>query len=146
MLKNLSPLLTPSLLFGLSKMGHGDWVAIVDANFPAHRISQEAGASLIEMPGLSSSVVLDAILNVFPIDTFEKGSCLTMQVVGDETAVPVPVSEFGRLLTQHGESNPESLERFAFYELARSASVIVQTGDLRKYANILLRKGVISVD
>jgi L-fucose mutarotase len=69
-----------------------------------------------------------------------------MQVVGDETAVPVPVSEFGRLLTQHGEGNPESLERFAFYELARSASVIVQTGDLRKYANILLRKGVISVD
>ena len=146
MLKNLSPLLTPSLLFGLSKMGHGDWVAIVDANFPAHRVSEQAGAALIEMPGLSSTQVLEAILNVFPVDVFEKPSSLTMQVVGDETAVRVPVSEFGRLLTQHGESNPESLERFAFYELARSTSVIVQTGDLRKYANILLRKGVISVD
>ena len=146
MLKNLSPLLTPNLLFGLSKMGHGDWVAIVDANFPAHRVSEQAGAALIEMPGLSSTQVLEAILNVFPVDVFEKPSSLTMQVVGDETAVPVPVSEFGRLLTQHGESNPESLQRFAFYELARSTSVIVQTGDLRKYANILLRKGVISVD
>jgi L-fucose mutarotase len=146
MLKNLSPLLTPSLLFGLSKMGHGDWLAIVDANFPAHRVSEQAGAGLIEMPGLSSTQVLEAVLNVFPVDVFEKPSSLTMQVVGDETSVPVPVSEFGRLLTQHGESNPESLQRFAFYELARSTSVIVQTGDLRKYANILLRKGVISVD
>ncbi len=146
MLKNSSPLITPTLLFGLSKMGHGDWAAIVDANFPAHKVAQQAGATLIEMPGLNSSVVLEAILQVFPVDTFEKGSSLTMQVVGDETAVPVPVSEFRHLLKQHGESDPESLERFAFYELARSASVIVQTGDLRKYANILLRKGVISVD
>jgi L-fucose mutarotase len=146
MLKNLSPLLTPSLLFGLSKMGHGDWLAIVDANFPAHRVSEQAGAALIEMPGLSSTQVLEAILNVFPVDVFEKPSSLTMQVVGHESAVPVPVSEFGHLLTHQGEHPPQSLERFAFYDLARSSMLIVQTGDLRKYANILLRKGVISVD
>jgi L-fucose mutarotase len=69
-----------------------------------------------------------------------------MQVVGDENAVPVPVSEFGHWLTQQGEDPPQSLERFAFYDLARSSMLIVQTGDMRKYANILLRKGVISVD
>jgi L-fucose mutarotase len=69
-----------------------------------------------------------------------------MQVVGHESAVPVPVSEFGHLLTHQGEDPPQSLERFAFYDLARSSMLIVQTGDLRKYANILLRKGVISVD
>ena len=146
MLKNLSPLLTPSLLFGLAKMGHGDWVAVVDANFPAHRVSEEAGAELIEMPGLSTTLVLEAILNVFPIDNFEKHSSLSMQVVGDDSAVPQAVSEFTRTLAQRGEANPHAIERFAFYDMARTASVIVQTGDLRKYANILLRKGVISID
>jgi L-fucose mutarotase len=146
MLKNLSPLLTPSLLFGLAKMGHGDWVAVVDANFPAHRVSEEAGAELIEMPGLSTTLVLEAILNVFPIDNFEKHSSLSMQVVGDDSAVPQAVSEFTRTLAQRGEANPQAIERFAFYDMAHTASVIVQTGDLRKYANILLRKGVISID
>jgi L-fucose mutarotase len=56
------------------------------------------------------------------------------------------VSEFKVTLASQGEADPEALERFAFYELARSARVIVQTGDLRKYANIMLRKGVISID
>jgi L-fucose mutarotase len=146
MLKNLPPLLTPNLLFGLSKMGHGDWLAIVDASFPAHRVSEEAGAELIVMPGLSTTLVLEAILHVFPIDNFEKNSSLTMQVVGDVSTMPEPVSEFRRMLNHQGETNPEAIERFAFYELARTSCVVVQTGDLRKYANILLRKGVISVD
>jgi L-fucose mutarotase len=146
MLKNLSPLLTPSLLFGLSKMGHGDWLALVDANFPAHRVAGEASAELIEMPGLSTISVLEAVLSVFPLDTFESPSSVSMQVVGDVDQIPAPVSEFKLTLASQGETAPEALERFAFYELARSARVIVQTGDLRKYANILLRKGVISID
>ena len=146
MLKNISPLLTPSLLFGLSKMGQGDWLAVVDANFPAHRLTQAAGAELIELPGHSTSLVLEAILSVFPLDTFEVPCAQTMQVVGDEKAVPLPVSEFRSIFKQHGESEPNTLERFAFYDLASSARVIVQTGDLRKYATIVLRKGVISID
>jgi L-fucose mutarotase len=142
MLKGLSPLLSADLLHALASMGHGDDIVLADANFP----SATHAKRLIRMPGIGAAQVLEAVLSVIPLDTFVDAPALTMQVVGDETAVPVPVSEFARLLTQHGESNPESLERFAYYELARSASVIVQTGDLRKYANILLRKGVISVD
>jgi L-fucose mutarotase len=69
-----------------------------------------------------------------------------MQVVGDVQAVPAPVTEFRRALNDAGEELPDNLERFAFYEQALSARLVVQTGDLRKYANILLRKGVISSD
>jgi L-fucose mutarotase len=146
MLKNLSPLLTPSLLFGLAKMGHGDCLALVDANFPAHRLADEAGAELIEMPGLSTTQVLEAVLSVYPVDTFESPSSVTMQVVGEPAQVPTPVVEFQKVLANLGEAVPQAMERFAFYELARTSRVIVQTGDLRKYANLLLRKGVISVD
>lgn len=146
MLKNISPLLTPQLLFGLAKLGHGDDVALVDANFPADRIAEQAHARLVQLPGLSTTQVLQAVLSVLPLDHFDSPCSWTMQVVGDAQAVPAPVAEFKQALHVAGEAAPGSLERFAFYEHARSARLVVQTGDLRKYANILLRKGVIATD
>jgi L-fucose mutarotase len=146
MLKNISPLLTPTLLFGLAKMGHGDAVALVDANFPADRIAEEGRALLVHLPGLSTTQVLDAVLGVLPLDTFELPCAWTMQVVGDAQAVPAAVTEFQQTLVSRGEAMADSLARFTFYEQARSARLVVQTGDLRKYANILLRKGVLSTD
>ncbi|MEY4663126.1 MAG: hypothetical protein RLZZ239_1599 [Pseudomonadota bacterium] len=146
MLKNISPLLTPQLLFGLAKLGHGDDVALVDANFPADRIAEQAHARLVQLPGLSTTQVLQAVLSVLPLDHFDSPCSWTMQVVGDAQAVPAPVAEFKQALHAAGEATPGSLERFAFYEHARSARLVVQTGDLRKYANILLRKGVIATD
>ncbi|MEY4470650.1 MAG: hypothetical protein RIT20_991 [Pseudomonadota bacterium] len=146
MLKNISPLLTPQLLFGLAKLGHGDDVALVDANFPADRIAEQAHARLVQLPGLSTTQVLQAVLSVLPLDHFDSPCSWTMQVVGDAQAVPPPMAEFKQALHVAGEATPGSLERFAFYEHARSARLVVQTGDLRKYANILLRKGVIATD
>jgi L-fucose mutarotase len=146
MLKNISPLLTPQLLYGLAKLGHGDDVALVDANFPADRIAEQAQALRVHLPGISTTQVLEAVLSVLPLDTFDTPCTWTMQVVGDAQAVPVPVAEFAQHLQSQGEAAPGSLERFAFYEQARTARLVVQTGDLRKYANILLRKGVISTD
>ena len=146
MLKNISPLLTPQLLFGLAKLGHGDDVALVDANFPADRIAEQAHARLVHLPGLSTTQVLQAVLSVLPLDSFDSPCSWTMQVVGDAQAVPVPVAEFKQALRAANEAAPGSLERFAFYEHARSARLVVQTGDPRKYANILLRKGVIATD
>lgn len=146
MLKNISPLLTPSLLFGLAKLGHGDDVALVDANFPADRIAEQAHAQLVQLPGLTTTQVLEAVLSVLPLDSFDSPCSWTMQVVGDGQAVPAPVAELRRALNDAGEDLPGNLERFAFYEQARSARLVVQTGDLRKYANILLRKGVIATD
>jgi L-fucose mutarotase len=98
------------------------------------------------LPGISTTQVLEAVLSVLPLDTFDTPCAWTMQVVGDAQAVPVPVAEFAQHLQAQGEAAPGSLERFAFYEQARTARLVVQTGDLRKYANILLRKGVISTD
>ena len=143
MLKNISPLLTPEVLFALASMGHGDDIAVVDANFPAARGAREAGVALIRLPGQSSGQVLQAVLSVLPLDTFDAHCAWSMQVVGDASAVPPPVVEFRGLLGSHGLA---SLERFAFYAQAARARALVQTGDLRKYANVLLRKGVLAVD
>lgn len=145
MLKNLSPLLTPELLFALASMGHGDEVALVDANFPAARIAAEAGAALIRLPGQNTGEVLQAVLSVLPLDAFDANCAWSMQVVGDAAAVPAPVVQFRALLAAEGHGLA-SLERFAFYAQAQRARAVVQTGDLRTYANVLLRKGVLSVD
>ncbi len=144
MLKNVPPLLTPDALHALASMGHGDEVAIVDANFPATRVARQGGARLIQLAGASATEVLKAVLQVLPLDNFVPQAAWTMQVVGDATAVPEPVAEFAAALQQAGEQPAVSLERFDFYERAQSAFVILRSGEARKYGNILLRKGVIA--
>ena len=146
MLKHLSPLLTPELLHGLACMGHGDDVAVVDANFPAHRMARQAGVPLIQLPGVNSTDVLAAVLQVLPLDDFEPHCAWSMQVVGDASRTPEAVAQFKNQIAEHSASPVLALERFAFYTQTQSVSLVVQTGDLRKYANILLRKGVISTD
>ena len=146
MLKNIPALLTPDALYALSSMGHGDDVAIVDANFPAARVAQQAGARLVQLAGANATEVLRAVLQVLPLDTFVPEAAWTMQVVGDTLSVPEPVAEFAAALKQADEGPALALERFDFYQRAQSAFVILRTGESRKYGNILLRKGVISSD
>lgn len=143
MLKNLPSLLTPDALHALASMGHGDDLAIVDANFPADRVAQHGGARLVQLAGASAPEALRAVLQVLPLDDFVPEAAWTMQVVGDPAAVPEAVAEFHRLLQEAGEKAPVPLERFAFYERARSAFAILRTGERRTYGNILLRKGVV---
>lgn len=145
MLKNLPRLLTPDALHGLASMGHGDELAIVDANFPAARLAAR-GPRLVRLPGASSPEVLRAVLAVLPLDDFESPSSWTMQVVGSADATPAAVAELRQALDEAGETAPGSLERLAFYERAASAFLIVQSGDQRKYGNLLLRKGVLATD
>lgn len=146
MLKNIPPLLVPDALYALAAMGHGDDVAIVDANFPAASVARQGGARLVQLAGATSPQALTAVLTLLPLDDFVPEASWTMQVVGDAAAVPEPVTEFGTALAQAGERPASSLERFAFYERARSAALILQTGETRKYGNIILRKGVIASD
>jgi len=145
-LKNIPHLLTPDLLLGLARMGHGDDVAVVDANFPAHRLARQAGVPLVQLPGVSSTEVLAAVLHVLPLDDFEAHCAWTMQVVGEPERTPEAVVQFKTLLADHSTRAVLPLERFTFYEHTRSVSLVVQSGDLRKYANIVLRKGVIASD
>ena len=142
MLIGIDPLLGPELLHALAAMGHGDEIAIVDANFPAVSI----GARVIEVRGATSPAVLNAILSVMPIDTFVVPAVLTMEVVGDPAAVPPPVAEFAAVMSKHGLGECEigRLERHAFYARSQRAFAVVRTGELRPYGNVLLVKGVVN--
>jgi L-fucose mutarotase len=142
MLKGIHPLLHADLLHALAAMGHGDELAIVDANFPAASV----GRRVLHAAGADSPAMLDAVLTVFPLDTFVTPAALTMAVVGDAEALPEPVREFAAVFTRHELADAEigHLERSAFYERARGAFAIVRTGELRPYGNILLVKGVIN--
>ena len=146
MLKNIPSLLTPDALHALASMGHGDDVAIVDANFPAARVALQGGARLVQLPGVTSPTALAAVLQLLPLDDFVPDAAWTMQVVGDASAVPEPVAEFAAVLRQADGRAAKALDRFAFYEQAQAAFLVLQTGETRKYGNILLRKGVISSD
>ena len=141
MLKNLDPLLSPDLLFVLAAMGHGDELAIVDANFPALSNARR----LIRLDGASAPRALQAILSLMPLDDFVDTPMVVIEFVGDTTAIPEPVREFqkvadaaeGRAVASRG------IDRFAFYDRAKSAFAIVATGETRLYGCVLIKKGVI---
>ena len=141
MLLGVPRLLTPDLLHALCAMGHGDEMVIVDANFPAASV----GRRVVCLPGTTSTQVLDAVLAVMPLDTMVSPAVVTMEVVGDPTARPPAVEDFANTLAQRSRDERAlgHLERQQFYARARGAFVIVQTGDTRRYANILLVKGTI---
>ena len=144
MLIGIDPLLGPDLLHALASMGHGDELVIVDANFPAASM----GPRVVEVRGADSPAVLRAILSVFPVDTFVVPAVVTMEVVGDPAAVPPPVAEFAGAMSDRGlgECEISRLDRKAFYTRARGAFVIVRTGELRPYGNVLLVKGVVNLE
>ncbi|MBL6079667.1 ribose ABC transporter [Belnapia sp. T18] len=139
MLLGLDPLLTPDLLHALASAGHGDRIAIVDANFPAAANARR----LIRLPGADAAAGLRAILSVLPIDDFEPDPALVMEVVGDPAATPEAVTDFSRLLRGAGAVPPRAVPRHDFYALAREAFAVVATGERRLYGNILLTKGVV---
>ncbi len=144
MLKAIDPLLTPDLLYVLRAMGHGDEIAIVDANYPA----QSAGPDVVRLDAADATRALDAVLSVLPLDTFVAEACWRMQVVGDADAELPIFAEFRAIVARR--EGPQfkigSLERFAFYERARRCFAIVATGERRFYGNIILTKGVVRPD
>lgn len=147
MLKNLDPVLSADLLWLLAAMGHGDDLALVDANHPAETIaSATTSGKLVRLPGLTMERAARAILSVLPIDDFEPEPVRRMQVVGDPAAIPAVQAAVQRELDRAlGKSAPlAGIERFAFYEAARRAFAVVQVGDPRPYGCFLLRKGVIA--
>lgn len=144
MLKEIDPLLGPELLHALAAMGHGDEIAIVDANFPAAAVARR----LIRVDGAGAPAVLAAILSLLPLDTFTQAPAAAMVVVGGAAAVPPPVREFQAILDR-ARGAPvcvAMLERDTFYERARSAFAVVATGERRFYGNILVTKGVVAPD
>jgi L-fucose mutarotase len=141
MLKSLDPLLCPDLLHVLASMGHGDELAVVDANFPAAACARR----LVRIEGADAPRVLAAVLSLLPLDTFVDAPLATMAVVGNGSAVPEAVRDFQRTArnAEGRDVKMTALERQAFYARARDAFAIVQTGETRLYGNLLVRKGVV---
>src|SRR5690242_16265992 len=143
MLKNIDPILGPDLLSILRAMGHGDDIAIVDANFPATASAKR----LVRLDGLTAPRVVRAVLNVLPLDTFVPNAAFRMAVVDNPNDIPPITKEFESLLAAagyHGEI--EAVERFAFYERARNSYAVVATGERRYWGNLILKKGAIPPD
>ncbi|MBO1076209.1 RbsD/FucU family protein [Roseomonas marmotae] len=146
MLKHIDPLLTPDLLWVLAAMGHGDDLALVDANFPAEAIAASTvSRRLVRLPGLRMGAVMRAVLSVLPLDDFVPDPVRRMEVVGEPTQIPPAQAEVLHAMgTALGHAvRMQGIERFAFYAAARDSFAIVQVGDLRPYGDFLLRKGVI---
>jgi L-fucose mutarotase len=144
MLKGLDPILSPELLAALRSMGHGDEIALVDANFPACSL----GVPVIRLDGVSTARALDAVLSVMPLDEFVSEAAWRMEVV-ERADQELPIfDEFRHLIARHagGHMRLASLERFAFYERTRKVFRVVVTGEERLYGNILLKKGIIRGD
>jgi len=141
MLKGINPLLGPDLLHCLAAMGHGDELVIADANFPATAVARR----LLRLDGASATAALEAVLSVLPLDQYVEAPAAVMAVVGKPTEVPDTVRDFQALLDRAGGSavRIERVERFAFYERARSAFAVLATGERRLYGNIILSKGVL---
>jgi L-fucose mutarotase len=141
MLIGLDPLLNGALLATLRDMGHGDEIAIVDANFPATRLARR----LHRLDGVDASQALRAVLSLLPLDDFGGPCAWRMQVVGDPDAEQPVFDDFRALLAHAGQAATALavLERQAFYDRAGAAFAVVATGETRLYGNLLLRKGVI---
>lgn len=149
MLKGIDPVLSADLLWVLAAMGHGDDLALVDANHPAEKIARACTSGrLIRLPGLTMARAARAILSVLPIDDFEPQPVRRMQVVGDANAIPPVQAQVQQVLDEvAGRPLPlAGIERFAFYEAAKAGFAVVQVGDPRPYGCFLFRKGVIAGD
>ena len=142
MLNGLSPLLTPELLKILCEMGHGDEIVLADGNFPSEAIGQR----VVRLDAHVGTDVLKAIMSVFPIDTYSDPNAFLMEVVpGDNVETPI-WDEYSHIMKEsEGETvRIGHIERFAFYERAKKAYAVIATGETALYANLILKKGVIS--
>jgi L-fucose mutarotase len=149
MLKAIDPLLGPELLHTLRAMGHGDDLALVDANFPAESIAAHTKLGYaLRLDGADIPRAAAAILSVMPLDSFVEAPARRMEVMGEpDTIRPVHQDMQAAVDTAEGRSWPlGSIERFAFYEEAKGAFAVVATGDARGYGCFLLKKGVILAD
>ena len=146
MLKNISSVLSPDLLWCLASMGHGERLVLVDRNFPAHDVARHTSTEkLIELPGLDVPQAARAILSVMPLDDFIPDPVSRMQVVG-EPGTLLPMQAEVHAIARESEGRDvgmEALERFAFYDAARKGFCVVRTSEFRPYGCFLFTMGVI---
>ncbi|MBQ8163099.1 MAG: fucose isomerase [Clostridia bacterium] len=144
MLKGIPSIISPELLKVLCEMGHSDRIVIADGNFPSESIGKNA--KVIRCDGHGVPEILDAILQLFPLDTYVEKPVSLMEVMkGDNAKTPI-WDTYKEIIAKHdkrGADTVGTIERFAFYEEAKTAYAIIATSEKAIYANIMLQKGVI---
>ncbi len=145
MLNNIPAILSPELLKTLCEMGHSDRIVIADGNFPCESMGKNA--KVIRCDGHGVPELLDAILKLMPLDTYVEKPVNLMQVMpGDDAETPI-WDEYKQIVSKYDERGSGAIgqiERFEFYEQAKTAYAIVATGEVAIYANIMLQKGVVT--
>lgn len=144
MLKNIPAILSPDLLKVLCEMGHGDTIVFADANFPAE--SMVPGAKVVRCDGLTIPDLLDAILQLFPLDRYIPQPVTLMETVPGDAADTSIWQTYKQLIERREGLKTDGIrhmERFAFYAECKKAYAVVATGERALYANLILQKGVI---
>lgn len=140
MLKGIAPCISPDLLLVLAEMGHGDELVITDAHFPGH----STGQRVLRADGVDVPTLLEGVLMLFPLDTYDAPLYMMAPVEGDSYD-PAVEPEYMAIVHRHEPwaPAPVKLERYDFYDRARDGYALIVTGDRRKYANVILKKGVV---
>ena len=145
MLKGIPSIISPELLKVLCEMGHSDVIVIADGNFPSETIGKDA--IVIRADGHGVPELLEAILKVFPLDTYVDAPVSLMQVVpGDDIKTPI-WDVYKKIVAEaddRGEKAFAEVERFEFYERAKKAYAVIATSETAIYGNIMLQKGVVT--
>ena len=135
MLKGISPVISPNLLKIMAEMGHGDEIVISDAHFPAHTFN----TTVVRADGVGADAILAGMIPLFELDAYATPVIMMAAVPGD-TLDPAVEAKYRAALSYDGEI--ERMERYAFYDRAKNAYAVVITGEIAKYGNIILKKGV----
>ena len=147
MLKGIDPLLNADVLRVLRAMGHGDDLIITDTNFPSDSVARQTVYGSLLRIDASAADVVQAVLSVMPIDTFVDVAAARMEVVDEpKTILPVMTDVQDKVSAVDGPNRMLPIERFSFYDRAKNAYAIIQTGERRFYGCFAFRKGVIGPD
>ncbi len=141
MLKKISKYFSPELLAAIYRMGHGDEIVLADAHFPAHSMNK----NVIRADGVEIEDLLKAILPLFAIDNYVDNPIIMMQAAPGDSLDPSIAENYTKIIEKFVPNPPKitMIERFAFYERAKSAFAVVTSGSIKRYGNIILKKGVI---
>lgn len=143
MLKGISSLISPQLLEVMASMGHGDELVLADAHFPGESL----GKRVIRADGLRIADLLEAIMPLMELDSYVPHPLIMMEPVSGDHTDPQVEANYRKsiMVTNPGLPPIKKIDRYAFYERAKSAFAILMTGETAKYGNIILIKGVTPV-
>lgn len=140
MLIGIPSLISPELLKILSEMGHGDEIVLADANFPSASVAKR----LVRADGVEIPEMLDAVLQLFPLDQYDSNNFVLMQKCEGDTADVSVWDEYKDILKMKNPNGEITFsERFDYYERAKKAYAVVACSERRQYANIILKKGCV---